>query len=144
MYRDFDKKFTFALVYDELQIYNICQQTNNPMNEEAQKSYNYNVTGYNPIRISGKVNDYCTWGGLVLTTYIDGCPGGASWFYSIGYTGAHWQYTGYIPSNIKPVNYVTLWVKVPIPEIFNIGSCKYQNYLSIHSSYFHVMIILYL
>lgn len=68
LYRDSDKKFTFALVYDELQIYNIWQQTNNPLNEEAQwPGYHYNVTGYNPIRIlAGKVNDYCTWGGLLI------------------------------------------------------------------------------
>lgn len=134
IHRDSDHKFTFALVYDEHNTYNIWQQSNNPLYEQIDttKHGHYNVTGYNPIDIPGFTSySQCTWGGLLISSnpsgaLIDGCPGGGDWVYAIGYTGIFWNDNGRynstfnrIPSNQLPGTVaVSLWVKVKIQTEF--------------------------
>lgn len=137
-FRDYDNKFTFALVYPELNLYNIWQQTNNPLLENKKWSDNnhYKVEGYNNITILADRNSTaCVWGGLTLNhsdNLIDGCPGGYDWFFTIGYVGQEWETTDKIPSNDSKVNIVSLWVKV-IENKYNIlQSCivDYSNKLN--------------
>lgn len=119
-HRDKDGKFTFALLYPELKIHNIWQQSENPINIQDPYSDNihhFNVSGYNPIDIKADRNEkYCIWGGLLLSettvSLLDGCPGGYNWYFSIGYNGQASDYPNAIPSNNKPVKIVSLWVKV--------------------------------
>ena len=138
-FRDKDHKFTFALIYPEIKLYNIWQQSNNPLSENKKWTTNnyYYVEGYQNITILAKRNeDYCRWGGLLLShseSLIDGCPGGQEWFYTIGYVGRGWGPTEQnflIPSNNDGVNIVSLWVKVIDDKYKIILSCQVNNYIS--------------
>lgn len=118
-HRDESGKYTFALVYEEISRYNIWQQSNNPIYEINKPGGNYKVPGYNRIDIKAdRVHSDCTFGGLVTdpdngNTLLYGCPGGTNWFFSIGYTGKHSDYT-LIPSNDTNVKEVSLWVKLTV------------------------------
>lgn len=135
VHRDEDNKFIFLMIYEEQKQYNSWQQSNNPIYEKPTQSNNnfYEVPGYNKIEIrAGKSSFNCKWGGLLLSSspdgsYLDGCPGGKDWFYSIGYTGLPWSTSKYtkIPSNAEPgVKSVSLWVKILNTKAFVIDSCK--------------------
>lgn len=138
-FRDYDNKFTFALVYPELNLYNIWQQTNNPLNESEKSDNNihYKVEGYNNITILADRNEtQCEWGGLTLSStdnLIDGCPGGSTWFFTIGYVGTTWNGYPKIPSNNQGVDIVSLWVKVindkyQVMQTCNVKFCNLINF----------------
>lgn len=130
-HRDSDGKYTFALVYDELSLYNIWQQSNNPIHEQNVVGNFYNVSGYNPIELNiFRSDEYCTFGGLVnaqkRNLLLHGCAGSTSWFYAIGYTGKI-EHTPKIPSNHTSVNIVSLWVKYNIIEPRITCFCSYSS-----------------
>ena len=152
--RDSDFKFTFVLYYPELLTYNYWQQSNNPINETDKVTSGnslYNVTGYRPIRLlANRQYNSCTFGGLLLSslqayTYLDGCPGGNNWFFSIGRyhsIDSRWPHYYLMPSNDLAVSEVSLWVKVSKNkfELFdscNMNRCKF----SISYSYFLVFVL---
>ena len=146
-FRDNDRKFTFALFYPELNLYNIWQQSNSPLNERKKWTTNnhYKVEGYNNITILADRNDSaCVWGGLTLShsgSLIDGCPGGADWYFTIGYVGEPTHFIkNKIPSNDAKVGVVSLWIKV-IQDKYSIWQSCNKNYF-IHSNFEFLFFIL--
>lgn len=152
LHKDSESKYTFAIVYDEIKTYNVWKQTNMPLDEieYLDNKTLYNATGYEPVKIrANRMGTDCIFGGITVSkhkskTYFDGCPGGDTWYFSIGYTGASWANAPKIPANSQGVTYMTMWAKIPIPQIFMIGSCKYNNYVSFRFSSLYVIIILFL
>lgn len=138
-YRGPDGNFTFALIYDEYNAYNVWTQYYNPLYDAKKNSDNkpYKVKGFRSItNLANMADDYCVWGGLVRShtqedTIIDGCPGGSDWFFAIGLTAKgsqSWDGKSLIPAfdNDRPAHYVSLWVKwIDHPETF---FRHYSNY----------------
>ncbi|EAY10771.1 hypothetical protein TVAG_121750 [Trichomonas vaginalis G3] len=149
-FRDQDNKFTFALVYPEINLYNIWQQTNNPLNERPKAANNshYYVEGYYNITILANRNETnCIWGGLLLShteNLMDGCPGGKDWFYTIGYVGTGWRADKQllIPSNDSGVNIVSLWVKVIDDKYKVMLTCKANNYAIFSNKLFYLVFVM--
>ncbi|EAY08470.1 hypothetical protein TVAG_145500 [Trichomonas vaginalis G3] len=147
-FRDNDRKFTFALFYPELKLYNIWQQSNNPLNEPKKWTTNnyYKVQGYrNFTTLADRKHEKCNWGGLVLShteNLIDGCPGGEDWYFTIGYVGRPWfSVTDKIPSNDSPVNVVSMWVKVINDKYTIIQSCMCKYFNNNHLEYLSFIIL---
>ena len=137
-HRDSEGKFTFALVYEELNLYNIWQQNNNPLFEIEKPGGHYFVSGYNCSDCQAKNSD---WGGLVRSNHsnvlLDGCPGSGSWFYALGQTKEMEGWTT-IPAIRQGVNYVSLWVKLG-KNYFTDPSCP-NNILYNSNSYIYSFI----
>lgn len=148
-HRDKTGKFTFALIYPEYpQKYNIWRQQNNPLNEikiRNDNAYMYNVTGYDIIKIKADSSGIdCKWGGLITSTanncIVDGCPGGAGWWYSIGYYKLNPAHSNSPAFYSTHVNIVSLWVQVTENgDIFYKSACD-----SIYLGRFNLMIIIFI
>ncbi|EAY08473.1 gp3-related protein [Trichomonas vaginalis G3] len=148
-FRDNDRKFTFALFYPEINLYNIWQQSNSPLNEPKKWTNNnhYKVAGYQNLTIlADRQDSYCVWGGLALShteNLIDGCPGGKDWYFTIGYVGTEWNYVrNKIPSNDSKVNIVSLWVKVIEDKYKILHSCIQNYFIKMNFEFIAFIIIL--
>ncbi|EAX92975.1 hypothetical protein TVAG_042740 [Trichomonas vaginalis G3] len=107
-----DGLYTFALVYESANKYNIWQQLNNPINK-PEGYVSHTVSGYKPLDIQASL--FC-WGGLARSNYpytlLDGCPGHKFWCFSIGMLATNDENRRRIPSNCDEVDSVSIWVKV--------------------------------
>ena len=115
----FNDVFEFIIEYPSLNYYFRWNQTSNPC-EEEEKEGKYTADGFNLIH---KGSDGKTFGGLVKTkipsvkdtnTLLNGVPGNAFWFYSIGmYCNPEGNYSsqGFPPADDPGTDIVILWVK---------------------------------
>lgn len=96
--------FEFLLEYPSIGKHNRWRQTSNPLRTKES------VTGYSAVDIQMTANN---WGGLSRSsdgsTFIDGSPTSATWYYAIGQKVA---YEGGILSSEAAVQEVYLWLRI--------------------------------
>ena len=139
------EKFVFLLDYPELNAYNTWKQTNNPINE--QENGQKEALGFVPLHTGAPRSN---WGGLVYSaihpntgnrrSLLNGTPNqNDDWFFAIATYGGTWgiNYTS-IPSNSRPVNIVSLWVRFPFTII---PTCHYQKRLRFKLLFFNLFIM---
>ena len=142
--------YEFIIEYPELGTYNRWKQEDNPLDitEDIQSE---TVSKFDPIETKAQNTE---WGGLIRTrndlngfpsapSLLNGSPGSEGWFFAIGqYKGMLWTYeetkVKSIPSNDQPVNFVSLWIRLP-NHIF----CTYKQSIHINEflSFLSIMII---
>ena len=142
----YNGKYEFLIKFSQIAGFNWWRQSIFPLFEDDNLSIGSTVTGYEPVSISWKTNN---WGGLAHTVreysqcvpcLLDGSIKSDTFFYTIGYNNCNNLYPTSTPPNDNPgTTDVSLWMRISSSFL---QSCKPHRRRSVFNAPIIIMMII--